>query len=145
MDQKSIRELEHKINTDYGNTTGVVVLKDGKLVYEKYFNRCTRESQAHVYSVTKSIISILIGIAVDKGYIQNIDQKVLGFFPEYRVRKGENTIQNVTIKDMLTMTVPYKYRFFAPYVKYFTSEDWVKFSLDLLGAEGRSEHSDMHL
>ena len=45
MDQKRIGELEHKINTDYGNTTGVVVLKEGKLVYEKYFNGCTRESQ----------------------------------------------------------------------------------------------------
>lgn len=62
MDQKRIRELEHKINTDYGNTTGVVVLKEGKLVYEKYFKGCTRKSQVHVYSVTKSIISILIGI-----------------------------------------------------------------------------------
>ena len=137
MDQKRIGELEHKINTDYGNTTGVVVLKEGKLVYEKYFNGCTRESQVHVYSVTKSIISILIGIAVDKGYIQSIDQKVLDFFPEYVVRKRENTIQNVTVKDMLTMTAPYKYRFFAPYVKYFTSEDWVKFSLDLLGGRGK--------
>lgn len=73
MDQNRIRELEHKINTDYGNTTGVVVLKEGKLVYEKYFKGCTRESQVHVYSVTKSIISILIGIAVDRGYIQSID------------------------------------------------------------------------
>lgn len=58
MDQKRIRELEHKINTDYRNTTGVVVLKEGKLVYEKYFGGCTRESQIHVYSVTKSIISV---------------------------------------------------------------------------------------
>ena len=65
MDQKRIRELEQKISTDYGNTTGVAVLKEGKLVYEKYFKGCTRESQVHVYSVTKSIISILIGIAVD--------------------------------------------------------------------------------
>ena len=105
----------------------------------------TRESQVHVYSVTKSIISILIGIAVDRGYIQSVDQKVLDFFPGYIVRKRENTIQNITVKDMLTMTAPYKYRFFAPYVKYFTSEDWVKFSLDLLGGRGRSEHSDMHL
>ena len=79
MDHKRIKELEHKINTNYGNTTGVVVLKEGKLVYEKYFKGCTRESQVHVYSVTKSIISILIGIAVDKGYIQSIDQKVLIF------------------------------------------------------------------
>ena len=56
-----------------------------------------------------------------------LDQKVLDFFPGYIVRKRENTIQNITVKDMLTMTAPYKYRFFAPYVKYFTSEDWVKF------------------
>ena len=123
----------------------MAVLKEGKLVYEKYFNGCTRESQVHVYSVTKSIISILIGVAVDRGYIQSVDQKVLDFFPKYIVRKRENTIQNITVKDMLTMTAPYKYRFFAPYVKYFTSEDWVKFSLDRLGGRGRSEHSDMHL
>ena len=43
MDQKRIRELEQKISTDYGNTTGVAVLKEGKLVYEKYFKGCTRE------------------------------------------------------------------------------------------------------
>ena len=127
MDQKRIRELEQKISTDYGNTTGVAVLKEGKLVYEKYFKGCTRESQVHVYSVTKSIISILIGIAVDRGYIQSVDQKVLDFFPGYIVRKRENTIQNITVKDMLTMTAPYKYRFFAPYVKYFTSEDFGTF------------------
>ena len=102
MDQKRIRKLEQKISTDYGNTTGVAVLKEGKLVYEKYFKGCTRE-----------IISILIGIAVDRGYIQSIDQKVLDFFPEYIVRKRENTIQNITVKDMLTMTAPYKYRFFC--------------------------------
>lgn len=137
MDQKRIGELEHRINIDYGNTTGVVVLKEGKLVYEKYFNGCTRESQIHVYSVTKSIISILIGIAIDKGYIQSVDRKVMDFFPEYMVRKKINTIQNITIKDMLTMTAPYKYHLFAPYVKYFTSEDWVKFSLDLLGGRGK--------
>ena len=113
MDQKRIRELEQKISTDYGNTTGVAVLKEGKLVYEKYFEGCTRESQVHVYSVTKSIISILIGIAVDRGYIQSVDQKVLDFFPGYIVRKRENTIQNITVKDMLTMTAPYKYRFFC--------------------------------
>ncbi|MFR6290878.1 MAG: hypothetical protein ACLUKQ_05435 [Peptococcaceae bacterium] len=56
MDQKRIREFENVISTDYGNTTGVVVLKEGNLVYEKYFKGCTRESQVHVYSVTKSIM-----------------------------------------------------------------------------------------
>ncbi len=137
MELKKIRELEQRINSDYNNTIGIVILKNGNLSYEKYFMDCTRESRVHIYSVTKSIISVLIGIALDKQYIKSIDQKVLDFFPEYRVKKGENTIQNITLKDMLTMTAPYKYRFFAPYIKYFTSDDWVKFSLDLLGGKGK--------
>ncbi len=137
MSKETISELEKIIHDDYSNIAGMVVLKDGKKLYEDYFNECTAASRIHVYSVTKSIISILIGIALDKGYIKSIDMKVLDFFPEYAVKKREKTIQDVTLKNLLTMTAPYKYKFFAPYIKYFTSEDWVRFSLDLLGGSGK--------
>lgn len=137
MDQIKIEELEQKIKSEYGNTTGIVIIKDGIVSYEKYFKGCTANSRVHVYSVTKSVISILIGIALDKGYIKNVEKKVLDYFPEYKVKRGETKIQNITLRDMLTMTAPYKYRFFAPYIKYFTSSDWVKFSLDLLGGHGK--------
>ena len=137
MNQIKIEGLEQKINSKYANTTGIVIIKDGVVSYEKYFKGCTASSRVHVYSVTKSVISILIGIALDKGYIKNIQEKVLDYFPEYKVKRGERKIQNITLKDMLTMTAPYKYRFFAPYIKYFTSSDWVKFSLDLLGGHGK--------
>ena len=133
---EKVTELEKKINKDYSNIAGMVVLKDGKTLYENYFNECTATSRIHVYSVTKSIISILIGIAIDKGYIKSINQKVLDFFPDYTVKRREKTIQNVTLKDLLTMTAPYKYRF-TPYIKYFTNDDWVKFTLDLLGGRGQ--------
>ncbi|MNN22731.1 Beta-lactamase [compost metagenome] len=138
MNQDKVTELEKKINNDYSNIAGMVVLKDGKTRYENYFNECTATSRIHVYSVTKSIISILIGIAMDKGYIKSINQKVLEFFPDYIVKRREKTIQNVTIKDLLTMTAPYKYKF-APYtyIKYFMSNDWVKFTFDLLGGKGQ--------
>lgn len=137
MDQIKIEELEQKIKSEYGNTTGIVIIKDGIVSYEKYFKGCTANSRVHVYSVTKSVISILIGIALDKGYIKNVEKKVLDYFPEYKVKRGETKIQNITLRDMLTMTAPYKYRFFVPYIKYFTSSDWVKFSLDLLGGHGK--------
>lgn len=137
MNQKKLEQLEKKISSHYGNITGMVVLKDGVVSYEKYFKGCTENSHVHVYSVTKSIVSALIGIALDKGHIKSIEQRVLDFFPEYKVKKGEHTIQKITIKDMLTMTAPYKYRLFPPYIKYFTSSDWVKFSLDLLGGRGK--------
>ena len=136
MNQGKIEEFEKMVNNNYGNIAGIVVQKDGRTLYENYFNECTAANRIHVYSVTKSIISVLIGIAVDKGYIKSIDQKVLDFFPDYIVKKREKTIQNITLKNLLTMTAPYKYKF-APYIKYFTSDDGVKFTLDLLGGRGK--------
>ena len=136
MNQEKITELEKTICRDYSNTAGIVVLKKGRTEYENYFNGCTSNCRIHVYSVTKSILSILIGIALDRGYIKNIHQKVLDFFPEYTVKNTMDSIRNITLENLLTMTAPYKYKF-APYLKYFTSDDWVKFSLEQLGGKGQ--------
>lgn len=81
------------------------------------------------------MIALLTGIAMDKGYIQSVEQKVLKFFPEYTVKRGEKTIYDVTIRHLLTMTAPYKYKS-EPWTKVCTSDDWTKAALDLLG--GRS-------
>jgi CubicO group peptidase (beta-lactamase class C family) len=112
----------------------VVCQKNGETVYENYFNGFTDKDSFHVFSVTKSVLSALVGIAVDRGLIGGVEQKVLEFFPDYTVKRGEKTIQQITIKNILTMTAPYKYKS-APYTKFFTSDDWVKSSLDLLGGK----------
>ena len=106
---------EAAIAADYGNIAGMVVRKDGETVYERYFGGCTAESRLNVFSVTKSIISILLGIALDRGCLGSIDQQVLEFFPEYTPKRGEKAIQRITIRDMLTMTALYKYRY-APLI-----------------------------
>lgn len=137
MNQEKAAALENKIKRDYSNIAGLVVLKDGVICYEHYFNECTADSRIHVYSVTKSIVSLLIGIAVDQGYIRSIDQSVLDFFPEYIAGSREQAIRQIAIKHLLTMTAPYKYKLFTPYIKYFTSDDSVKFTLDQLGGRGK--------
>ena len=136
MKQEQIKRMEDAISTDYKNMVGMVIVKDGEKVYENYYNDCTAESRIHVFSVTKSIVSILIGIAIDKGLIKSIDDKVLDYYLDYTLKRGEKTLPEIRIKDILTMTVPYKYKF-NPYTKYFTSMDWVKFSLDKMGGKGR--------
>ncbi|WP_160679781.1 serine hydrolase [Clostridium sp. C8-1-8] len=136
MNQRENIRLEKLINSSYNNTAGIIVLKNGKTLYENYYNGYTADDSIHVFSVTKSIISILLGIAIDKGYIKNINQKVLDFFPDYVVKRGEKTIQKVTLKDIMTMTAPYKYKS-EPYTKYFTSDNWVNSALDLLGGKGK--------
>ncbi len=135
--KESFSSLESIIQKDYSNTVGIVVLKNGSKVYENYFNDCNATNHIHVFSVTKSIISMLFGIAMDKGYLTDLNRNVLDFFPDYQVNPREKTLQHITLKDMLTMTAPYKFKF-NPYPKYFSSPDWVKFSLDLLGGKGKS-------
>lgn len=132
INQEQYKIIENCVMKDYKNTTGIVVMKKGQLMFEQYFNDCNAESMVHVYSVTKSIVSILIGIALDQGIIKSIDQKVLDFFPEYVIKRGEKMIQQITLRDLLIMQAPFKYRI-PPYIKYFTSDDWLKFTLDLLG------------
>lgn len=136
MDQDKLMELEKRIKSDYGNMAGMVVQKGGEILYENYFNGCTPESRLHVFSVTKSIVSALIGIAIEKGYVKSVSQKVLEFFPDYPVKDREKTIQEITLENLLTMTAPYKYRL-PPYIRYFTSDDWVRFTLDQLGGKGK--------
>lgn len=135
MNQENINELEKTICSDYSNAAGITVQKNGVRLYENYFNGYTADTAFHVFSVTRSVLSALVGIAVDKGYIRSLDQKVLDFFPDYTPKRGEKTAQHVTLRDMLTMTTPFKYKS-APYTKYFTSESWVKSALDLLGGKG---------
>ncbi|SFR88583.1 serine hydrolase domain-containing protein [Anaeromicropila populeti] len=129
-------KLDRIMNNSYSNIGGMLVLKNGEVQYENYLNQCTAATTFHVFSVTKSIISILIGIAIDKGHIKSVEQRVLEFFPEYGVKRGEKTIQNISLKDMLTMTAPYKYKA-EPYAEYFASDNWVYSSLDLLGGKGK--------
>ena len=83
-------------------------------------------------SATKSVISLLIGIAIDKGIIGGVDDKVLSYFPDYRVKRGEKTIYDVTIRHLLTMRAPYKGKG-DPWTKVCISPDWTAASLDFLG------------
>ena len=77
-------------------------------------------------------MSLLTGIAIDKGYIRDVEQKVIDFFPDYQVKRGEKTIYDVELRHLLTMTAPYKYRS-EPWKKVCTSDDWTVAALDLLG------------
>lgn len=134
MNQEKIKELEKIINKDYSNITGMVIQKNGMKLYENYFNEYTVDHAVHVYSVTKSIVSLLIGIAIDDGDIKHLNQKVLDFFPHYTVKAGEKTIQEISIGNLLTMTAPYKYKT-EPYEKFFASENPIQDALDLLGGD----------
>ena len=118
------------------NIRQIVAYKDNVLQIEEYKAGFSKEDTMNVMSVTKSITSLLIGIAIDKGYIKSVDDKVMDYYKEiYSPKRGEKTIYSVTIKHLLTMTAPYKGKS-EPWKKVCTSMDWSVSILDSLG--GRS-------
>ena len=114
------------------NICQIYAIKNGVPVYDDCWHGYKTTAAVNVMSVTKSVMALLIGIAIDKGYIKSVNQKVIDFFPDYPVKRGEKTIYKVTLRHLLTMTAPYKYRS-EPWTKVCTSEDWTKAALDLLG------------
>ncbi|OPA73625.1 6-aminohexanoate hydrolase [Paenibacillus selenitireducens] len=137
MDAEKLSELDPIITSEYSNINGVVVVRNGAIAYERYYNGYGPDDTHHVASVTKSIISALIGIAIDAGYIKNVDQKVLDFFPEYVPDAADRQKQEITIRHLLTMTAPYPFEdWYEPLDKICMQPDWVKYTLDMLGQKG---------
>ena len=93
-------------------------------------------SQHIIHSCTKSIVSALIGIAIDTGYIKGVDQPVLELFPERTAANLDANKRAMTLDDLLTMTPGFDCRDSYLYGwrglnEMRKSEDWVQFVLDL--------------
>ena len=135
MNTKELHGYIERNTRNESNICQIYVIRNGKTVYEDNWRGSKTADNFNVMSVTKGVMSLLAGIAIDKGYIKSVDQNVMDFFPDYPVKRGEKTIYDVTVKHLLTMTAPYKYRS-EPWKKVCTSPDWTIAALDLLG--GRS-------
>ena len=115
------------------NIRQIVAYKDNILEIEEYREGFSKEDTMNVMSVTKSITSLLIGIAIDKGFIKSVDDKVMNYYKDvYTPKRGEKTIYDITIQHILTMTAPYKGKS-EPWKKICTSNDWTLSILDFLG------------
>jgi CubicO group peptidase (beta-lactamase class C family) len=105
LDQMMSYIDEHNLPID-----SVVVVRNGQIVLEEYLNPAYGPDTKHsLHSITKSFISALVGIAIEKGYIQSLDQKVIDFFPEMRIENLDQRKRDMTIKHLLTMTPGYQW------------------------------------
>ena len=82
------------------SVAGLLVIKDGAIVYERYRLGNDRDSRWISYSVTKSVVSMLVGAAVHDGYIESVDEKVTDYLPRL---KG-SAYEQASIRDILQMS-----------------------------------------
>jgi CubicO group peptidase (beta-lactamase class C family) len=92
-----------KLETIYS----LLVIRNGSLIAEKYFNHGSIDELGKRASVTKSYTSALLGIALDKGYLSSVDQKMLDFFPDVIDQITDPRKKQITIQNMLEMRAGY--------------------------------------
>jgi CubicO group peptidase (beta-lactamase class C family) len=140
IDSEMLADMLEVIQEQDYDIDGVVVVRNGYVVVDAVVYPFEPGSRHIVYSCTKSVISALIGIAIDEGYIEGVDQPVLDFFPERTAANLDAGKEAMTLEDVLTMSTglecrdSYLYRW-QGLLQMQQSEDWVQFMLDLPMAE----------
>lgn len=87
-------------------THAFIVIRDNQLLYENYFNGYQRDSLCTAWSVSKSVTSALVGIAISEGYIKSLDDPIVNYLPELK----DLGFDAITIRNLLTMGSGIRYR-----------------------------------
>lgn len=110
IDPEIIQELiQQVLNNRFSNIHGILLIKNGKLVLEEYFEGYHRNLIHSVASVTKSFISTLIGIAGDRGEKIVLDEKLSSYLPEYSELISKTGLRDITLRHVLTMTAGFEW------------------------------------
>jgi CubicO group peptidase (beta-lactamase class C family) len=135
MNSEQLAEaLDFLQEQDDFNIHSLLIIRNGYIVTDAYFEPFTQGSVHDTASVTKSFTATLVGIAIDKGYIESVHQPVLDFFPERTVANVDTNKEKMTVEHLLTMrsgleciNQPTEVTLF----RMMESPDWIQFTLDL--------------
>lgn len=137
IDTTKIEELNRKIATqNFKDITSIVVLKDGKLLLEEYFNGANRKTLHDTRSVGKSFASTLLGIAIKDNYIKSEQQTLNEFYKLNTFKNYSSAKDSITLKDLLTMSSAFegsdiKSESPGNEENMYPTKNWVEFALNL--------------
>jgi CubicO group peptidase (beta-lactamase class C family) len=106
IDKEQIEAVSSLIRDidSYENVLSMLIVKNGKLVHEVYSPYCQRNTLHWMASITKTITSTLIGIAIDRGFIESADSKLFKFLPQFSDDFKDPEKRKIALKHIMTMT-----------------------------------------
>lgn len=140
MNSEKLNDMLDETLREKYSIDSITIVRNGYMVLDAYFYPFKKDARHIIHSCTKSITSAAFGIAVDKGYIKNIEQHVLEIFPEKRFANLDDDKKAITLKNLLTMTSglttedSYIYRW-KGLNEMVQKKDWVQYVLDRPMAE----------
>ena len=115
--------LDHRLRAEPG-VLSVLVERDGRLLFERYYRGAARSGRLDVFSVTKSVTATLVGIALHVGMLRSLDQRLGEFFPKDVQHARDKRVRKITLRHLLTMTSGYRD------VAAVRSDDWIHTQID---------------
>ncbi len=143
-DTALIKTLKKEINNNrYRQINSIVVVKDGKLLLEEYFNGSGRNQTHNPRSVGKTFASAVLGIAISEGYIESVNQRLKEFYDLQDYQNFSAKKENVTLENFLTMSSGFEGDDNNPdspgnEEHMYPQDDWVRWTLDLPMADDRN-------
>jgi CubicO group peptidase (beta-lactamase class C family) len=136
MDSEFLLKMMETIWDQKIGINSALIIRNGHIVLEANRYAYHRDDLRNIQSCTKSVSSALIGIAIDKGYIQSVHQPVLNFFPNRKAKRLNANKKAMTLEHVLTMTTGLKCRDSHLYqwdglTRMQARRDWVKYMIDL--------------
>ena len=132
MDSQKLAAMLEEVKRQSLDLHSLLVIRNGYIVSETYFQSYSQDVKHEVYSCTKSFIATLIGIANDKGYIAGVNLPVEDFFPGRSFENQDARKQAMTLDNLLTMRSGLDWEESDTAIgKMYQSRDWVKFMMDM--------------
>lgn len=103
MDSTALAKLDDYIADAFPTLLSVLIVRHGSLVFEHYYQGCRAGDGANVKSVTKSIVSALVGIALREHSLISLDQRLIEFFPQDFPTDGDPRKQEIMLRHLLTL------------------------------------------
>lgn len=104
MDSGLLLNMFDFIAKNRKNIQSLLIVRNGHLLAEAYFDPYRADTKHLLASASKSITAILLGIAIKDGYIRNLDQRMIDFFPEVSEARLDPRKKDITLEHLLTMT-----------------------------------------
>jgi CubicO group peptidase (beta-lactamase class C family) len=130
MDSELLAQMMEQIQSKQINLHSLIIVRHGYIVTETYFQPYEADNQVEIYSITKSIVSALVGIAIQQGSIDSVNHKVLDYFPDLEVANNDARKQAITLEHLLTMSSGLEWSDDVNNGEMDQSQDTVKYVLD---------------
>ncbi len=145
MDSEILANMFDAIKEQGYDYDSITILRNGYMVVDATFYPCRVDTKHFIYAVSKGITGTLIGIALEQGFIDSVDQSVLGFFPDRTVANRDTNKEAITLEHLVNMTAGLdcsdsRQTVSGSALKMNQTDDWIQYMLDLpmVGVPGES-------